>query len=55
MRVRWYHVPLAVSAFVFWSYLITIITSLLVPLDVTFYGHSQVELTRETPGRRIKD
>jgi hypothetical protein len=55
VRVRWYHIPLAVSAFVFWFYLITVITSLLVPLDVTIYGDSQIEFTGEMPGRRIKN
>ena len=55
VRVRWYHIPLAVSAFVFWFYLITVITSLLIPLDVTFYGDSQIEFTGEMPGRRIRN
>ena len=55
VRVRWYHIPLAVSAFVFWFYLITAITSLLIPLDATFYGHSQIEFTGEGPDRRIRD
>ncbi len=49
-RVRWYHIPLAVSAFVFWFYLTTVITSLLIPLGVTFYGHSQIAFTTEMPG-----
>ena len=50
LRVRWYHIPLAASAFVFWFYMITVITSLLIPLDVTFYGNSQIEFIGETPG-----
>ncbi len=51
VRIRWYHVPLVVSTFFICFYLVTLLTSLLVPPDVTFYGEAQTEFT-SLPRRR---
>lgn len=48
VRVRWYHVPLVVSTFLICFYLVTLLTSFFVPLDVTFYGEAETEFTGET-------
>jgi hypothetical protein len=40
VRIRWYHIPIVIAVFLFWFYLTTLITSLFIPLDVTF-GLSQ--------------
>ncbi len=49
-RVRWYHIPLVVSTFLICFYLVTWLTSLFIPLDVTFYGGAETEFTGETQG-----
>ncbi len=48
VRVRWYHVPLVVSTFLICFYLVTLLTSLFIPLDVTVYGEAQTEFTGQT-------
>jgi hypothetical protein len=48
VRVRWYHIPLVVSTFLICFYLVTLLTSLFIPLGLTFYGEAQTEFTRET-------
>jgi hypothetical protein len=37
VRIRWYHIPIAVAVFLFCFYLTTLITSLFIPLHVTLY------------------
>jgi hypothetical protein len=46
--VRWYHVPIVVITFLICFYLVTLLASLFIPLDVTFYGETQTEFTGET-------
>ncbi len=45
VRVRWYHVPLVVSTFLICFYLVTLLTSLFIPLNETVYGEAQTEFT----------
>ncbi len=49
VRVRWYHILVVVSAFLICFYLVTLLTLVFIPLDVTFYGEPQTQFSGETP------